>query len=134
MIAGTPRPASPTNCPRAPRNSTSDDGSDRVPSLSFSRWNSIPDPRSTRKQERPSGACASTRYTAHGGYEQNHLWALSSYQPAPSGSGRGRDPPEHGARRVKAKPFVAVELVPAVAERIRPRDVRAHVRAALTLC
>ena len=59
MIAGTPRPSSPTSRASAPWNSTSEEGSDRVPSLSLSRWNSIPAPRSTRKHDgAPPGACA----------------------------------------------------------------------------
>ena len=67
MIVATPRPSSPSSRAAAPRNSTSDDGSERVPSLSLSRWNSIPAPRSSTKQERPAGACASTRKMSHGG-------------------------------------------------------------------
>ena len=44
-----------------------DDGSERVPSLSFSRWIRKPGSRpSTRKHERPPGACASVRKTSHG--------------------------------------------------------------------
>ena len=42
MIVATPRPSSPSRRAGAPRNSTSEDGSERVPSLSFRRWNSIP--------------------------------------------------------------------------------------------
>jgi hypothetical protein len=71
MIVATPRPSAPSMRAAAPRNSTSDDGSERVPSLSFKRWNSMPGPRSTRKHERESGprppAWASTRNSSHGG-------------------------------------------------------------------
>ena len=88
MIVATPRPSAPSMRAAAPRNSTSLEGSERVPSLSLRRWNSIPGPRSSRKQERPAGACASTRNTSHGGYEQNHLWPVSSHQPSPAASAR----------------------------------------------
>ena len=88
MIVATPRPSSPSSRAGAARNSTSDDGSERVPSLSLRRWNSIPGPRSSTKHDRPAGAWASTRKTSHGGYEQNHLWPVSSHQPSPTGSAR----------------------------------------------
>src|SRR5215216_3878355 len=88
MIVATPRPSSPSRRAAAPWNSTSEDGSERVPSLSFRRWNSIPGPRSSTKHDRPAGAWASTRKTSHGGYEQNHLWPVSSHQPSPAGSAR----------------------------------------------
>ena len=78
MIVATPRPSSPSMRAAAPRNSTSLEGSERVPSLSLSRWNSNPGPRSSRKQESPPGAWASTRKTSHTAYEQNHLWPVSS--------------------------------------------------------
>ena len=78
MIVATPRPSSPSRRAAAPRNSTSDDGSERVPSLSLRRWSSKPGPRSTTKQVRPAGACASTRNTSHIGAEQNHLWPVIS--------------------------------------------------------
>ena len=39
--------------------------------------------RSTRKQESPAGACASTRNASDIGAEQNHLWP-SRYQASPS--------------------------------------------------
>ena len=79
MIVWTPRPSSPTSRARTPWYSTSDDGSERVPSLSFSRWMRKPGSLdSNRKHERPAGACASVRKTSHGGYEQNHLWPVSS--------------------------------------------------------
>ena len=38
MIVGTPRPGSPTIRAHAPRNSTSEDALERLPSLSFRRW------------------------------------------------------------------------------------------------
>jgi hypothetical protein len=97
MIVGTPRPSGPSRRAGAARNSTSEEGSERVPSLSLRRWNSIrpppwvpsvPGSRSSRKHESPPGACASTRKTSHGGYEQNHLWPVSSYHPSPIGSAR----------------------------------------------
>ena len=89
MIVATPRPSSPSR--RAAARAELDlglDGSERVPSLSLRRWNSIPGPRSSTKQDRPAGAWASTRNTSHGGYEQNHLWPVSSHQPSPAGSAR----------------------------------------------
>jgi hypothetical protein len=67
MIVATPRPSSPSSRAAAPRNSTSDEGSERVPSLSFNRWNSIPAPRSSTKHESPAGAWASTRKMSQGG-------------------------------------------------------------------
>ena len=78
MIVATPRPSSPSRRAGAPRNSTSEDGSERVPSLSLRRWISMPAPRSTTKQVRPAGAWASTRKTSHIGAEQNHLWPVIS--------------------------------------------------------
>jgi hypothetical protein len=88
MIVRTPRPSSPTSWPRTPWNSTSLDGSERVPSLSFSRWMRKPGSRpSIRKQERPPGACASVRNTSQGGYEQNHLWPVISHA-SPFGTAR----------------------------------------------
>ena len=41
--------------------------------------------RGTRKQERPAGACASTRNASLIGAEQNHLCPSSTYSPPPSG-------------------------------------------------
>ena len=78
MIVGTPRPSSPSRRAATPRNSTSEDGSERVPSLSLSRWISKPGPGSTRKQVSPPGAWARTRKTSHIGAEQNHLWPVIS--------------------------------------------------------
>ena len=78
MIVATPRPSSPSRRAAAPRNSTSEDGSERVPSLSLRRWISMPGPRSTTKQVRPAGTWASTRKTSHIGAEQNHLWPVIS--------------------------------------------------------
>ena len=74
MIVATPRPSSPSRRAGASRNSTSEEASERVPSLSLRRWSSIPAPRSTTKQVSPAGAWASTRKTAPIGCEQNHLW------------------------------------------------------------
>ena len=80
MIVGMPRPSSPTSWPRTAWNSTSLDGSERVPSLSFSRWMRKPGSRpSIRKHERPAGACASVRKRSQDGYEQNHLWPVISH-------------------------------------------------------
>ena len=68
MIVATPRPSSPTSRPRTPWNSTSLDGSERVPSLSFRRWIRKPGSRpSIRKQDRPAGVCASVRKASQGG-------------------------------------------------------------------
>ena len=88
MIVATPRPSSPRSRPGAPRNSTSLEASERVPSLSLSRCSSKPGPRSTTKHESPPGACARTRKTAPIGCEQNHLWPVSSNRPSPAGSAR----------------------------------------------
>ena len=85
-----PRPSSPTSWPRTPWNSTSLDGSERVPSLSFSRWIRKPGSRpSIRKQDRPAGACASVRKRSQGGYEQNHLWPVISQRVAVLDGARG---------------------------------------------
>jgi hypothetical protein len=52
---------------------------ERLPSLSFSRWNwiALTDPsgvkRGMKKQVRPSSACASTRKASHIGADMNHL-------------------------------------------------------------
>ena len=68
MMVCTPRPSSPTRRPVTPRNSTSDEGSERVPSLSLSRWTWKPGSApSIRKQDSPAGAWASVRKTSHGG-------------------------------------------------------------------
>jgi hypothetical protein len=96
MIVATPRPSSPTSRAHAPRNSTSDEALERLPSLSLSRWRCmrLRSPsgvqRGSRKQDSPPSACARTRNTSHMGAEQNHLWPVSSYSapgPPPS-SGR----------------------------------------------
>ena len=85
MIARTPRPSSPTSRPIAPSSTISAEAFERLPSLSLRRsirnsgW-----PRSTRKHERPAGACASTRNASLIGAEQNHLCPSSS-QTSPSG-------------------------------------------------
>ena len=64
----TPRPSSPTSRPVTPLNSTSEEGSERVPSFSLRRWRRKPgSPPSIRKQVNPSGACASVRKMSHGG-------------------------------------------------------------------
>ena len=94
MIVATPRPSSPSSRAGAPRNSTSLEASERVPSLSFSRCSSKPGPRSTTKHERPPGAWARTRKTAPIGCEQNHLWPVSSKRPSPAGSARRRAGPD----------------------------------------
>jgi hypothetical protein len=52
----------------APWNSTSEEGSERVPSLSFSCWMRKPGSLdSKKKQERPPGAWASVRNTSQEG-------------------------------------------------------------------
>ena len=90
MIAGTPRPSSPIRRAHAPRNSTSLDALDRLPSLSLSRWiwKPLRSPsgvnRGSRKHDRPPSAWASTRNASHIGAEQNHLWPAISYSaPGP---------------------------------------------------
>ena len=90
MIVGTPRPSSPTIWAQAPRNSTSDEAFERLPSLSFRRWMWIrlrsPSgvKRGMRKQERPPSAWARTRNASHIGADMNHLWPVSSYSaPGP---------------------------------------------------
>ena len=90
MIVGTPRPSSPTSRAQAPRNSTSLEAFERLPSLSLSRWmwKRLRSPsgvkRGSRKHERPPSACARTRNASHIGAEQNHLWPVISYSaPGP---------------------------------------------------
>ena len=90
MIVGTPRPSSPTSRAQAPRNSTSLEALERLPSLSLSRWmwKRLRSPsgvkRGSRKQESPPSACARTRNASHIGAEQNHLWPVISYSaPGP---------------------------------------------------
>ncbi len=83
-IVRSPRPSSPTSRATAPSSAISADAFERLPSLSFSR--SILKPacgRSSRKQESPAGACASTRNASLIGAEQNHLCPSSS-QTSPS--------------------------------------------------
>ena len=99
MIVGTPRPSSPTIRAQAPRNSTSLEAFERLPSLSLSRWMWIrlrsPSgvKRGSRKQERPPSAWARTRKASHIGADMNHLWPVSSYSaPGP--------PPFSGAATV----------------------------------
>ena len=88
MIVGTPRPSSPTSRAQAPRNSTSLDALERLPSLSLSRWRwkRLRSPsgvkRGIRKQESPPAVCARTRNASHIGAEQNHLWPVISYSAA----------------------------------------------------
>ena len=93
MIVATPRPSSPTSWAQAPRNSTSLEAFERLPSLSLSRWmwKRLRSPsgvqRGSRKQEIPPSAWARTRNASHIGAEQNHLWPVSSYSapgPPPS--------------------------------------------------
>ena len=55
MIAGTPRPSSPTSQPEPRGTRPRRRAASACPSLSLSRWNSIPGPRSTRKHDRPAG-------------------------------------------------------------------------------
>ena len=78
MIVATPRPSSPSSCAGSSRNSTSAEASERVPSLSFRRWSSNPGPRSARKHDSPAGAWARMRKTSQAGWEQNHLWPVST--------------------------------------------------------
>ena len=78
-----PRPGSPTSQAAACRYSTSDEALEVLPSLSFSRWMCMAfllpsgSTLGSRKQLRPSGACASTRNRSHMGAEQNHLCPVS---------------------------------------------------------
>ncbi len=87
MIVGTPRPSSPTIRAQAPRNSTSLEALEWLPSLSLSRWisNRLSSPsgvqRGSRKQEMPESVWARTRKASHIGAEQNHLWPVISYSP-----------------------------------------------------
>ena len=100
MIVGTPRPSSPTIRAQVPRNSTSLEAFERLPSLSLSRWIwiGLRSPsgvkRGIRKQESPPSAWARTRKASHIGADMNHLWPVSSYSaPGPppfSGVGDGR--------------------------------------------
>ena len=90
MIVGTPRPSSPTIRAQAPRNSTSLEAFERLPSLSLSRcrWKPLRSPsgvkRGIRKQETPVSVWARTRKASHIGAEQNHLWPVISYSaPGP---------------------------------------------------
>ena len=77
MIVCTPRPSSPTICAQAPRNSTSLEALERLPSLSLRRWmwKRLRSPsgvkRGIRKQEMPPSVCARTRKASHIGAEQN---------------------------------------------------------------
>ena len=111
MIVGTPRPSSPTIRAQAPRNSTSEEAFERLPSLSFRRWmwKRLRSPsgvnRGSRKQESPPSAWARTRKASHIGAEQNHLCPVISYSAPAAAAVQGR----------------------------RGRGVRAHVRAALLL-
>ena len=90
MIVWTPRPSSPTMRAQAPRNSTSLEALERLPSLSLSRWmwKRLRSPsgvkRGSRKHEIPDSVWARTRKASHIGAEQNHLWPVTSYSaPAP---------------------------------------------------
>src|SRR3954454_12683835 len=90
MIVGTPRPSSPTIRAQAPRNSTSLEALERLPSLSLRRWmwKRLRSPsgvhRGIRKQEIPFVVCARTRKASHIGPQQNHLWPVISYSaPVP---------------------------------------------------
>ncbi len=61
---------------------TSEEALERLPSMSFSRWNRIAltEPsgakRGMRKQLNPSSAWASTRKASHIGADMNHLWPV----------------------------------------------------------
>ena len=75
---------------QAPRNSSSLEALERLPSLSLSRWiwKALRSPsgvqRGIRKQEMPESVWARTRKASHIGAEQNHLWPTSSYSaPGP---------------------------------------------------
>ena len=90
MIVGTPRPSSPTIRAQAPRNSTSLEALERLPSLSLSRWMwiALRSPsgvkRGMKKQESPPSAWARTRNASHIGAEKNHLWPVIAYSaPGP---------------------------------------------------
>src|ERR1700709_936846 len=90
MIVGTPRPPPPTMRAQAPRNSSSEEALERLPSLSLRRWiwKALRSPsgvqRGSRKQETPESVWARTRKASHIGAEQNHLWPTSSYSaPGP---------------------------------------------------
>ena len=84
MIAGTPRPSSPTIQPWAPRNSTSEEALETLPILFLRRCTCsgflLPSSRQrgTRKQLRPPGDWASIRKASHIGADMNHLWPTSS--------------------------------------------------------
>lgn len=83
MIVATPRPSSPISRPRTPWSSTSDEASERVPSLCLRRWIRKPGSAlSIRKQDRPAGARASVRKTSQLGWEQNHLCPVIAYDPS----------------------------------------------------
>ncbi len=87
MMVFTPRPSGPTSQATVPSNSGSQEALERLPSFSFRRWTRkvlrVPSGRirGTRKQDRPPGACASTRKTSHMGAEVNHLWPRRVYTP-----------------------------------------------------
>ncbi len=76
MIVGTPRPSSPTSRAQAPRNSTSHEAFERLPSLSLSRWmwKRLRSPsgvkRGIRKQESPPSVWARTRKASHIGADR----------------------------------------------------------------
>ena len=95
MIVGTPRPGSPTIWARAPRNSTSLEALERLPSLSLRRCSWKPalrapsgSTRGSAKQVTPSSVCARTRKRSHIGALQNHLWPVISHQPSSPASAR----------------------------------------------
>ena len=123
MIVGTPRPSSPTMRAQAPRNSTSLEALERLPSLSLSRWmwKALRSPsgvqRGIRKQEMPDSVWARTRKASHIGAEQNHLWPMISYSaPGP--------PPFSGIAvvvlaRTSEPPCFSVIAIPQRAPRLR---------------
>ena len=82
-IVAMPRPRSPTGQATACWYSTSEEALEVFPSLSLSRWMNMAfllpsgSTLGSRKQLRPSAACASTRNRSHIGAEQNHLWPVS---------------------------------------------------------
>src|SRR5436305_3925374 len=93
MIVRTPAPSSPTSQAEAESNSISLEALERLPSLSLRRCRKkrlrAPSAvqRGKRKQERPRGACASTRNASLIGAEQNHLCPVRRHA-SPSGTAR----------------------------------------------
>jgi hypothetical protein len=118
-IVAMPRPSSPTSHPRASSSSISLDALDRLPSLSFRRWITMPlrvpsgSRRGTAKQDSPASVFASIRNRSLIGAEQNHLCPVSAYgSPGPVD-------PVASARVVLARtsepPCFSVMAMPAIA-------------------